>query len=65
MVQLVAISATLLVLAAIWMAWRFRSDILAASAKAAVGSMLVNTRCGTIEYQEAGTGIPLPLTLCT
>ena len=54
-----AASATLLVVAASWIAWRFDSDIKAASAKAAVGSILVSTRCGPIEYQEAGTGTPL------
>ena len=52
-------TATVLVVAALWIAWRFNSDIQAASAKAAQGSVLVNTRCGPIEYQEAGTGTPL------
>ena len=46
-------------IAAVWVGWRFDSDIKAASAKAAVGSVLVDTRCGPIEYQQAGTGIPL------
>ena len=45
--------------AALWIAWRFDSDIKAASAKAAQGSVLIDTRCGPIEYQEAGTGTPL------
>ena len=54
----IAASATLLVVA-LWITWRFDSDIKAASAKAALGSILVNTRCGPIEYQEAGTGTPL------
>ena len=31
----------------------------AASAAAALGSVLISTRCGPIEYQEAGTGVPL------
>ncbi len=44
---------------AVWIAWRFDRDIEAASAKAAIGSVLINTRCGPIEYQEAGTGTPL------
>ena len=52
-------TATVLVVAALWIAWRFDSDIKAASAKAALGSVLVNTRCGPIEYQEAGAGKPL------
>jgi 2-hydroxy-6-oxonona-2,4-dienedioate hydrolase len=41
----------------IW--WRFDSDIKLASARVAQGSMLIATRCGPIEYQEAGTGVPL------
>jgi len=54
-----AATATMLVIAVSWIAWRFEGDIKAASAKAAHGSMLVNTLCGPIEYQEAGTGTPL------
>ena len=45
--------------AAGWISWRFNSDIKTASAKAAHGSALIDTRCGPIEYQEAGTGMPL------
>ncbi len=41
----------------IW--WRFNSDIKAAHARTAQGSVLVTTRCGVIEYQEAGKGIVL------
>ena len=52
-------AAIVVVVAASWIAWRFDGDIKAATAKAAVGSVLVNTRCGPIEYQEAGTGKPL------
>jgi 2-hydroxy-6-oxonona-2,4-dienedioate hydrolase len=54
-----AITATVLAVAASWIAWRFDSDIKAASAKAAHGSVMIETRCGPIEYQEAGTGTPL------
>jgi 2-hydroxy-6-oxonona-2,4-dienedioate hydrolase len=43
--------------AAIW--WRFNNDITAARARAAKGGVIVATRCGPIEYQEAGQGIPL------
>lgn len=39
--------------------WRFDSDIRRARSRVAHGSQLVTTRCGPIEYQEAGTGIPL------
>ncbi len=52
-----AIVVTILAAVVIW--WRFDRDIKAASAKAAEGSVLVATRCGPIEYQEAGTGVPL------
>ena len=52
-------TVTVFVVAASWIAWRFDSDIKAASAKAALGSILVNTSCGLIQYQEAGTGTPL------
>ena len=54
-----AATAIALVLAISWIAWRFYSDIEAASAKTAIGSVLIETRCGPIEYQEAGTGTPL------
>jgi 2-hydroxy-6-oxonona-2,4-dienedioate hydrolase len=57
--QWLAAIATAFVITAIWTAWRFDSDIKAARAKAAQGSVLVATRCGPIEYQEAGTGVPL------
>jgi 2-hydroxy-6-oxonona-2,4-dienedioate hydrolase len=41
----------------IW--WRFDSDLQQARARVAHGSVLIATRCGLIEYQEAGTGVPL------
>ncbi len=46
-----------IVVAAIW--WRFDSDITAARTRAAKASVMVATRCGPIEYQEAGLGVPL------
>ena len=48
-----------LALAAAWTAWRFDRDITAARARAAQGGVLIDTRCGSIEYQEAGAGVPL------
>jgi 2-hydroxy-6-oxonona-2,4-dienedioate hydrolase len=48
---------TAAMVAAIW--WRFNSDITAARARAANASVIVATRCGPIEYQEAGLGMPL------
>ena len=53
------IAATFLI-AALLICWRFNKDLAIASARAAQGSVLVTTRCGAIEYQEAGTGVPLP-----
>lgn len=41
----------------IW--WRFEVDIQRAHARVAQGSVLIDTRCGPIEYQEVGRGIPL------
>ena len=38
---------------------KFRRDIAAARTRAAVGGTVVQTRCGPIEYEEAGQGIPL------
>jgi 2-hydroxy-6-oxonona-2,4-dienedioate hydrolase len=39
--------------------WRFHRDMAQARGRAAEGSVLLQTRCGPIEYQEAGTGVPL------
>ena len=50
---LAAVSATLLV------KWRFDDDMQRARAHAAQGSVLLATRCGPIEYQESGAGVPL------
>jgi pimeloyl-ACP methyl ester carboxylesterase len=40
-------------------AWRFQTDIEQARARVADGSTVVATRCGQIEFQEAGSGVPL------
>lgn len=39
--------------------WRFEGDIDAARNRASQGSVLIETRCGPIEYQEAGSGAAL------
>jgi 2-hydroxy-6-oxonona-2,4-dienedioate hydrolase len=39
--------------------WQFDSDVALAKARSQRGSIVLNTRCGLIEYQEAGTGMPL------
>lgn len=40
-------------------AWRYRQDLAQAQARAVRGSTVVDTRCGPIEYQAAGHGVPL------
>lgn len=42
-----------------FVAWRFQTDINQARARIAHGSTIVATPCGQIEYQEAGSGVPL------
>ena len=53
-VLLLAMSAAALV---IW--GRFETDMRQARARISQGSIVVQTPCGPIEYQEAGSGIPL------
>jgi 2-hydroxy-6-oxonona-2,4-dienedioate hydrolase len=48
-----------LVGAVVLIGWRFNRDLALATARAAQGGVLLRTRCGPIEYQEAGTGVPL------
>jgi 2-hydroxy-6-oxonona-2,4-dienedioate hydrolase len=48
-----------LLAAAILIGWRFDHDMKQAGARAASGSALIATRCGPIEYQVAGRGVPL------
>ena len=55
----IAGGSILLVLAASWIAWRFDRDITTARARAVHAGVLMDTRCGPIEYQEAGAGVPL------
>ncbi|MCY7304868.1 MAG: alpha/beta hydrolase [Rhodoferax sp.] len=50
---LAMVGATLLV------KWQFDDAMQRARAQAAQGSVLLSTPCGPIEYQEAGTGVPL------
>jgi 2-hydroxy-6-oxonona-2,4-dienedioate hydrolase len=45
--------------AALYISWRFDQDIKTAAERAAQGGVVVATRCGLIEYQEAGKGVPL------
>ena len=39
--------------------WRFNHDLALATARAAQGGVLLPTRCGPIEYQDVGAGVPL------
>lgn len=39
--------------------WQFSRDLASATARAAQGSTVVRTRCGPIEVQQAGQGLPL------
>lgn len=48
-----------LVGAVVMVYWRFNRDMERAQAHAAQGSVLLQTRCGPIEYQEVGKGVPL------
>ena len=50
---------SVLVVAVLLVWWRFNQDIKLAAARAAQGSVLITTRCGAIEYQERGAGVPL------
>ena len=56
---LVLALALALVGVAVLTGWLFSNDMRRARANAAQGSTLIGTRCGPIEYQEAGTGVPL------
>ncbi len=51
--------ALCLIAASILIGWRCSVDITAAAARATRGGVLIETRCGPIEYQEAGAGRPL------
>lgn len=56
MLTLIALA---LISAALWIGWRFDRDLRQARADAAQGSVLLQTPCGPVEYQEAGVGVPL------
>lgn len=48
-----------LAVAALWIWWHFDDDIQRARARSAQGSTVLDTRCGPIEVQQAGAGVPL------
>ena len=55
----VALSLLTLLIACLLIGRQFQNDLDQARARAARGSVMAQTRCGAIEYQEAGTGVPL------
>ena len=56
---LLTLLTLVLISAALSIGWRFDRDMQRARTHAARGSVLLQTRCGPIEYQEAGVGVPL------
>ena len=56
---LIGLALLALLAAALVIRTRFQDDLALAAARAAQGSVLLATRCGPIEQQEAGQGIPL------
>ncbi len=57
--RVLSIAGLLLIAGAALIWWRFTSDMATAGNRVAHGSTLIDTPCGAIEYQEAGTGLPL------
>jgi 2-hydroxy-6-oxonona-2,4-dienedioate hydrolase len=53
------VMALVLAAAAFWIWWHFDEDIQRARARSSQGSTLIDTRCGPIEVQQAGAGVPL------
>lgn len=46
-------------IAALGVWWRFETDLAVARDRVSHGSVVIATRCGLIQYQEAGAGVPL------
>jgi 2-hydroxy-6-oxonona-2,4-dienedioate hydrolase len=57
--SVLVLPALLVVGAAVLIGWQFNRDMALAQERAARGGVLLPTRCGPIEYQEAGTGVAL------
>ena len=58
-IAVLGLTAATLLAATLLIRSRFHNDMAIAAARAAQGSVVVATRCGPIEYQEAGQGAPL------
>jgi 2-hydroxy-6-oxonona-2,4-dienedioate hydrolase len=54
-----AAAACLVSTAIAWVGWRFTTELAAARVAAAQGGVVAPTRCGPIEYAQAGQGVPL------
>jgi 2-hydroxy-6-oxonona-2,4-dienedioate hydrolase len=59
MLVILAIVIAVVLVAALLIRARFEADLAVAAARAAQGSVVVTTRCGPIEVQQAGEGAPL------
>ena len=57
--RVLAAVITVVLVAALVIRARFEADLAVAVKRAAQGSVIVTTRCGPIEVQQAGDGIPL------
>lgn len=51
--------AVVLAVAAFWIWWHFDEDMRTARDRGSRGSTLIDTPCGPIEVQQAGSGVPL------
>lgn len=58
-VAVLGLIALVLASMVLWVRSRFHADLAVAAARAAQGSVVVDTRCGPIEYQALGSGAPL------
>lgn len=54
-----AVAAVVVAVAGCWIWWHFDDDIQRARARSVQGSAVIDTRCGPIEVQQAGAGVPL------
>ena len=53
------VAAVVVAIVGFWVWWHFDDDIQSARARSAQGSAVIDTRCGPIEVQQAGAGVPL------
>ena len=51
--------AVVLAVAGFWIWWQFDADLQRARVHSLQGSTIIDTRCGPIEVQQAGSGVPL------